>query len=283
MPSESSESYPEPAPERDELELLDSGVPVDAAGELTADLQPAGRGGIPRRFVLRFLFLVALIVTGFALLRLTPLAGLLQEGALVAAFERLRASPWAPVALILSYVLLCPFGVPATPMMIAGGVIFGIWRGSLYNLAGTFLGAAATYYLARHLGRDFLVHLLGGRLKRVEKAVARQGFWGLLRVRFLPLPFALVNYSAALAGVRPAPYLASTAIGLAPTSVLFTYFAAALFRAAAGERSGMVLQLLVATLALLLLTFVPNLWTARRRKRRYRELLARRRDRRQGG
>src|SRR5215208_5358660 len=149
MSPESSESYPEP--ERGELEPLEPGAPGDATGELPADLQPAGRGGVPRRFVLRFLFLVALIVTGFALLRLTPLAGLLQEGALVAAFERLRASPWAPVALVLSYVLLCPFGVPATPMMIAGGVIFGVLRGGMYNLAGTFLGGAATFFMARHL------------------------------------------------------------------------------------------------------------------------------------
>jgi uncharacterized membrane protein YdjX (TVP38/TMEM64 family) len=243
---------------------------------------PAGeppRTGIPRRFVLRFLFLVVLIAAGFGLLRFTPLAGLLEEGALVAAFERLRASPWAPVVLVASYVLLCPFGVPATPMMIAGGVIFGVLRGGMYNLAGTFLGGAATFFMARHLGRDFLVHLLGNRLKRVEKVVARQGFWGMLRVRFLPLPFALVNYSAALAGVKPGVFLTTTALGLLPTSFLFTYFAAALFRAAAGERSGMLIQLGIATLSLLLLTFVPTLWTARRRRRRYREALERRRRR----
>lgn len=267
------------AAELDPALAVDPGPPPGDGA--TAGEAPARRG-IPRRFVLRFVFLVTLIVLGFALFRFTPLSGLLEERALVEAFRRLRESPWAPVALILSYVVLCPLGTPATPMMIAGGVIFGIGLGSLYNLAGTFLGAAATYYLARHLGRDFLVHLLGGRLKRVEKAVGKQGFWGLLRIRFLPLPFALVNYAAALAGVKPGPFLASTGLGLLPTSFLLTYFAAALFGAAAGERSGMVVQLILAALALLLLTFVPNLWTARRRKRRYREALERRRERRAG-
>jgi len=237
---------------------------------------PAVTGRLPRRFLLRFLFLVVLIAGGFALLRWTPLAELADEKKLVAIFQGLRDSPWAPLVLVASYVLLCPLGVPATPMMIAGGVIFGVWLGSLYNFVGTVLGAAASYYLARHLGLGFLLHILGGKLRRVERAVARQGFWGLLRVRFLPLPFALVNYSAALAGVKPAPYLASSAIALVPTSALFTYFAAALFGAAAGERSGMVLQLLLATFGLLALTFVPTLWTARRRRKRYREIRERR-------
>jgi uncharacterized membrane protein YdjX (TVP38/TMEM64 family) len=169
--------------------------------------------------------------------------------------------------------------VPATPMMITGGVVFGTVLGSVYNVLGVFLGGAATYFMARFLGRDFVLHLAGKRLKKVERAIARRGFWGLVGVRFLPLPYPLVNYCAALAGVRPVPFLVTTFIGLVPTVTLFTYFASTLSRLAAEDRSGVYLQLAVASILLLLLTLVPQVLAGRKRRERYRLIVERRKRR----
>ena len=57
--------------------------------------------------------------------------------------------------------MLCPLGVPASPMMITGGIVFGPLWGTIYNMVGTFLGGVATYFLGRSLGRDLVQHLLG--------------------------------------------------------------------------------------------------------------------------
>ncbi|HUO87229.1 MAG TPA: VTT domain-containing protein, partial [Thermoanaerobaculia bacterium] len=89
----------------------------------------------------------------------------------------------------------------------------------------------------------------------------------LVRLRFVPIPDALVNYAAALAGVRPSVFLSATAIGLAPAVALFTYFADTLSHAAAGDRSGVLLQLAAAFLALFLLTFLVPRWLQRRPRR----------------
>jgi uncharacterized membrane protein YdjX (TVP38/TMEM64 family) len=182
--------------------------------------------------------------------------------------------------LIASYVVLCPLGVPATPMLIAGGMVFGTFWGSVYNLIGIVLGGVATYYLGRGLGRDFVLHLAGKRMKRVERAIGRHaGFWSLVGLRFLPLPFALVNYCAALAGIRPLPFTVSTAVGMVLTIPIFTYFAATLSRAASGDRSGVFLQIAMAMVLLALLTVLPRFWSAWKRRSRYREIIARRRAR----
>ena len=180
---------------------------------------------VPRHLLLRFLVLVAIVVTGFAVLRWTPLAQYLTVERVSALLTKLRESWWAPLALIGSYIVLCPLFVPASPMMIAGGMVFGPVLGSLYNIIGTFLGGSLSYFLGRVLGHDFVRHLLGNRLKRVERMIARRGFWSLVGVRFLPIPYPLVNYTAALAGIRPALFLTTTAIGLIPGSTVFTYFA----------------------------------------------------------
>jgi uncharacterized membrane protein YdjX (TVP38/TMEM64 family) len=182
--------------------------------------------------------------------------------------------------LVLSYVVLCPIGVPATPMMVAGGMVWGVVWGSVYNVLGIFLGAASTYWLGRVLGRDLILHLFGRKLRRVERMVARRGgLWSLAGVRFLPLPFALVNYCAAFVGIRPGLFLSSTALGLSLTVPIFTYFAHALSQAATDDRSEVYIQLGVAMVLILSVTFLPRLWQARKRKERYRAALARRQAR----
>ena len=233
---------------------------------------------VPRHLLLRFLVLVAIVGTGFAVLRWTPLAGYLTVENVSAVLERLRNAWWAPVALIASYVILCPV-IPATPMMVAGGMVFGPVLGSVYNVVGTFLGGTVTYYLGRGLGHDFVLHLLGNRLKRVERYIARRGFWSMVGARFLPVPFPLLNYSMALAGIRPALFLLTTAIGLIPGVAIFTYFASLLTKAASGHRSGIIVQFAIASLLMLLLTFIPQIWVARKRRERYRRVKEMRKNR----
>jgi uncharacterized membrane protein YdjX (TVP38/TMEM64 family) len=244
--------------------------------------EPSERPRIPRRLLVRFLFLIAIVGGGFAALRWTPLADQLSQEAMLATFARLRESWWAPAALVACYVLLCPLGVPATPMLIAGGVVFGTFQGWLWSLLGTFLAAAVTYLLGLALGRDFVAHLMGRRLKRVERAIARRGFWSLVGARFMPLPFVLVNYGAALGGVPLGLFLVTTALGLAPITLFFTYFASTLSAAAGPERSGVMVQLIAASVLLITLSMAPHAWTAFQRRKRYRHLKQRRGERQSG-
>ena len=227
---------------------------------------------VPRRLLLRFLALVVIVVTGFAVLRFTPLHQYLTFEKISALFTELRASWWAPLALIGLYIVLCPLGVPASPMMLAGGMVFGFIPGFLYNLTGTWLGGVFTYLLGRILGRDFVQHLAGNRLKKVERAVARRGFWSLVTLRLLPIPYPLVNYCAALAGIPPGLFMVTTVLGLIPANLLFAYFASSLVNLAGPERDKIYFQFAITIGLLVVLTVAPQIWMARKRKERYWEL-----------
>ena len=233
---------------------------------------------MPRRALLRFLLLPLLLAAGYAAFRWTPLAGYFTGPALMAAKGRLQHSWWAPALLVGGYLLLSPLGVPATPLMFAGGVLFGGAAGSLYNVVGVILGGEASYFLGRLLGRDLVRHLAGRKLRKVELALGRRGFWNLVAVRFLPLPFPVVNYGAALAGVRPGIFLATLALGILPTVTVYTFFFAALEHAAAGRHTQVYVQLGVMAL-LLAATLAPQLLRARRRRARLAELRLARRER----
>lgn len=229
---------------------------------------------------LRFAALVGLLALGFLAVRFTPLAEVLDRERLVQALQGLRQAWWAPLALLGLYATLCPVGIPATPLVFTGGLVFGTFVGGLYNFLGTFLGAALSYGLGRALGRDFVLQLLGETLRPLERKLSRLGFWALARIRFLPIPFPLVNYGAALTGIRPIVFLGSSALGLAPAILIYTWFAAALAEAAEGERGGLLLQLAAALMGVLLITFIPAWLEGRRRKRRYEALQTQRRNRR---
>jgi phospholipase D1/2 len=231
---------------------------------------------VPRHLLLRFIALVVIVATGFAVLRFTPLSEYLTVEKVSALFDRLRTTWWAPLALIGAYVVLCPLGVPATPMMLTGGMVFGFIPGFIYNLLGTWLGGVTTYFLGRILGRDFVLHLAGNRLKKVERAIARRGFWSLVTLRLLPIPYPLVNYTAALTGIPPVLFMVTTLLGLIPANLLFAYFASSLVHLVGPERNKIYLQFGAVIALLVLLTVAPQLWVARKRGERFRELKARR-------
>jgi uncharacterized membrane protein YdjX (TVP38/TMEM64 family) len=226
--------------------------------------------------VLRFAILALIVAGGFAALRFTPLRDQLTREALAATLAALRDAWWSPFLLGGLYLVLAPLGLPMSPVVFAGGVVFGFARGALYNFGGLYCGALASFLLARGLGHELIAHYLGERLKRVERMVARQGFWTLVRIRLVPAPFALINYGMAFAGVRWPAFLASTAIGLVPTTLLYTWIAATFANAAAGDRREVVRNALLAIGALAAASLLPNLVTALRRRQRYRDLKLRR-------
>jgi uncharacterized membrane protein YdjX (TVP38/TMEM64 family) len=232
---------------------------------------------VPRRAVVRFLLLVALVLVSAAIARWTPLGRYLDRELLQTTLDGLRDVWWAPLLLIGLFLLFCPLGLPATPFLVVGGLVFGVWRGALFNFIGTFSSAMVGYGLARWLGADFFHHLFGPRLRRFEKRVARRGFWYLVGARLLPIPFPVINFGLALAGVKPGTYALTSALGLAPATMLWTWFAAALGDAAkaapgTGGTGGLVAMLVAMIVLLVVLILAPATINARARRRRLCEL-----------
>lgn len=237
---------------------------------------------LPRRALLRFLALVLLVGAAFVIFRWTPVAEHVSREAILATLGSLRETWWAPLLLVGLYALLCPIGLPATPLMLAGGVIFGPVWGSVYNLVGAFLGAINGFLLARALGTELVHHYLGERLRKIERQISRRGFWAMVGARYLPVPFPALNFAIALTGVPLPAYALASAIGLAPVMVLWTWFWYAFFEAAAGETGGIMARLATAMVLLLAASMLPMLIRGRQRRRRYREITESRRRREPG-
>jgi uncharacterized membrane protein YdjX (TVP38/TMEM64 family) len=217
--------------------------------------------------------LIALVLVGIVLVRFTPIGEFLAEERIASLTAEVRGVWWAPLLLIGLYAIVAGLGLPPVPLLV-GGAAFGALYGSLYNMVGLLLGASLAYMVARVLGRGFVVRVTGQRIRRAERLFERHGFWPLVQTRFLPIPFAAVNYGAALAGVRPPLFFVATAVGIIPSTLIHTCFIAE-----AIETTGLGRAMTLACYAgtfVLFNVLISGLWVGEqaRRRKRYHELVA---------
>ena len=234
--------------------------------------------------ILRLALLAALLVSGFLLIRFTPLGELFDEERLIAWLESVGQEPWAPAALLALSCLVAVFGLPASPVLVGGGVVFGRLLGTVYNCVGLVAGAMVGYFVGKALGREALVQLAGPKLRRAELIFEKRGFWPLVQVRFLPIPFSVVGYGAALAGVSTWRYFLTSTLGLLPATILHTWYVPTILLATLkGEETlSLWIQYGIGLLLFNVLISFPQIRTTLRRRRRYRELRELRARRRHG-
>jgi uncharacterized membrane protein YdjX (TVP38/TMEM64 family) len=68
---------------------------------------------------------------------------------------------WGPIMFILFQVLqIVVSPIPGEIVQIAGGYIYGVGLGTLYNMIGMVLGSAMAFYFTRFIGRSFIEKLL---------------------------------------------------------------------------------------------------------------------------
>lgn len=138
----------------------------------------------------------------------------------------------AGLAFAAAYAGLAAISLPgALWFTIAGGLIFGWGPGAVYSWLGALGGATIAFAAVRLAAEDVLKRTLarraGPRLAALQAGIARDGFLYMLAARLMPAPFFMVNLAAAATPVRPATYVAATAVGLAPAAVVYAALGAA--------------------------------------------------------
>lgn len=158
-----------------------------------------------------------------------------------ASIERLKAfieemGDWAPAAFVLSYALGMLIGLPGTLFTIAGGILFGKWFGTLYNVIGATIGASGAFWIARLLASQAIVDKFKGQkwFDKFNRGLEENGLYYMLFIRLVPLfPFNGLNFGSGLTKVSFKNYFIGTAIGIIPATFVFTNAAAEIGESAA--------------------------------------------------
>ena len=225
---------------------------------------PAGHAGARprdrRSSVLRVALLVLVLAAAALLAWQLGLFDLRDPRRLAEAVRHARRVPAIAPIFVAVYAVVATFGLPATPLTLAGGAIFGTVLGSILNWLGATLGATGAWALARGLGEDAFRRLLGRWSAKLDALDARRGFATVFRLRLLPVvPFNVLSLAAGLAGVPLRAYVLGTALGIVPGTIVYTYFADTLIAGVAGASRAAFARVAVAAALLLLVSFAPAL------------------------
>lgn len=152
-----------------------------------------------------------------------------------AALIRLRDTHYAltSAAFIALYALVVVISVPgAIIFTLAGGFLFGLFPGVIYNVVAATLGAVAVFMAARTgFGHDIAerIQARGGAVARLQTAL-RQNEWSvLLTMRLIPVvPFFIANLVPAFVGIRLSTFAITTFLGIIPADLIYTTLGAGL-------------------------------------------------------
>ena len=134
---------------------------------------------------------------------------------------------WAPLAYIGMFVVLPAFFFPVAVLALAGGLLFGLWKGAVYTFIGAVLNCSLMFWMARHVGRKQIEALIQKRLSpqwqsRLARLGGRDGFLFLIILRLIPaVPYNLINYAFGLTGMPYGTYILASSIGIIPGTFAF--------------------------------------------------------------
>lgn len=123
------------------------------------------------------------------------------------------------------YIATVALSVPgATFLTVSGGFLFGVAIGASAAVIGATIGATLIFLLARSALGEPLLRRAGPRAQQLAQGFRDDAFSYLLFLRLVPaFPFFLVNLVPAFAGVRLGPFVAATALGVIPASLVFAF------------------------------------------------------------
>lgn len=183
--------------------------------EITTDDPSPDRGGVPWASILRNAVFVLVVLAMIWLALNVRLPSLDQMQAEIA-----ELGLWGPFFFIGLYAVVAVTPIPVTIMAVAAGMIFGLPLGTLLSMIGVVIGCYGGYGIARLLGRDTVMRMLGSHAEVVEERLEDGGFYAVCTLRLMPgIPYWPVNYGSGALGISSREFLTATALSALPGQI----------------------------------------------------------------
>lgn len=113
-------------------------------------------------------------------------------------------------------------GVPRQVLAFLGGYAFGAVHGIAWTSLGLAAGCACGLFYSRLLGQKMVLKRFGPRIRTVNSFLCSSPFLTAIMIRFFPVGNnALVNLTAGVTAIPALPFIAGSAIGYLPQTIVF--------------------------------------------------------------
>ena len=130
---------------------------------------------------------------------------------------------FAPIVYIIMFALIPLTLFPDSILAIAGGLVFGLFRGYIYTTIGALIGGTISFFISRYWGRDVVKKLTKEKLDKIENMINNRGFVIVFLLRLIPLfPFDVISYGSGLTSIKYKDFLLATFFGTIPGILVFT-------------------------------------------------------------
>lgn len=131
-----------------------------------------------------------------------------------------------PVYFGILYLIAELLAVPATPLTLSAGYLFGVQTGTAVVLLAATVAASVAFVVGKTFLRAWVEDMLLDHPKfaKLDQAIGQEGFKLLLLVRLSPIfPFALSNYLYGASSIDFVSYFWGTLLGFAPGTLAYVY------------------------------------------------------------
>ena len=142
---------------------------------------------------------------------------------------------------LMGYVALEVLAVPAFPLTMSAGALFGTYSGTLLVTTAATIAAAIAFLISRYVARDKVMSLAENypKFKAIDKAIGEDSLRVVAIMRLSPLmPFALSNYLYGLTSVKFRSYVVGSFFGMMPGTFAYVSAGTATRQVAEGALGG---------------------------------------------
>ena len=121
-------------------------------------------------------------------------------------------------------VLIAP--IPGELLQVAGGYVYGIWKGTLYSTLGIYSGSIIAFYIARWLGWPLLrVFLPADKIEHLSSLLnSQKSIIGIFIVFLIPgIPKDILSYVAGVMPINFVSFFIAASLGRLPGIFMSAY------------------------------------------------------------
>ncbi|MBI3317417.1 MAG: TVP38/TMEM64 family protein [Candidatus Omnitrophica bacterium] len=150
-----------------------------------------------------------------------------KTGALQSTLNWIEGSGiWGPFIFIGVYILSILFFIPSFVFTFSGGVLFGLWKGTVLSLLANGAGSVCALLMGRYLARNIVEKKFAHRreFERIAQAVQKKGWKMIALARVSPVfPFLIGNYAFGVTRIPAWKYFLASVLGSIPSAAVYTY------------------------------------------------------------